>query len=572
MSVYVIIMLVFFGIKLPIAIYLIGAIALLGSYFFGREPMRKVAKVLLVAVWMCFGALAVGSIANAQDAPVVTIAGGRVAGFTKNDVNVFLGIPYAAPPLGDLRWMPPVPPKPWRSTLSAVKFANRCAQGPYLGTFASPSEEEDCLYLNVYASKKPNAAGHKKPVMVWIFGGGLVVGEADDYDGSKLAADGDTVVVTINYRLGVLGWLAHPALDKEGHPFANYGMLDQQFALKWVKQNIEAFGGDPDNVTIFGQSAGATSVVPHIISPLSAGLFQHAIAQSGGAAVIKYPLFQAGGRVGSATPLDAAEEAGKKFAVAAGCPDQGTACLRKLSVKQILATQEPYLVSETIIDGTIIPTTYKEALSSGHVNRVTFVNGNTRDEWRWAYGFFENLTGKPITSGGYPAALKGFFGDDLAEKVLPEYPLSDYSSPSLAIAAATTDAVWACSARKISSWLSGVMPTYAFEFNDETAPSYLEPTTFPLGAGHTMDIQYVLPLYHGNRGIVRELNPLQQKLSDKMVELWTHVSMAKDGALWAKYDPKLDNFLSLTLPEPEMTTGAFGKFHKCDFWESTGIY
>ena len=119
--------------------------------------MRKVAKVLLAAGWMCFGAPAVGSLANAQDAPVVKIAGGPVAGFSKNDVNVFLGIPYAAPPLGDLRWMPPVPPKPWTST--------RCAQGPYLGTFASPSEEEDCLYLNVYASKKPNAAGHKKPVM-----------------------------------------------------------------------------------------------------------------------------------------------------------------------------------------------------------------------------------------------------------------------------------------------------------------------------------------------------------------------------------------------------------------------
>src|SRR5580704_12693773 len=188
-----------------------------------------------------------------------TATGGPAQRCTVPGTAAFLGIPYAKPPVGSLRWVAPQPHAKWTSVLVANRFANTCAQIVTLGVFAGPANiNEDCLYLNVFTPNLNPSA--KLPVIFWIHGGGNVDGESNDYDGSKLAAQGHTVVVTINYRLGLLGFLAHPALDAEGHLFGNYGILDQQFALKWVKQNIAEFGGDKNNVTLGGQSAGSFDV------------------------------------------------------------------------------------------------------------------------------------------------------------------------------------------------------------------------------------------------------------------------------------------------------------------------
>ena len=217
---------------------------------------------------------------NKANGPTVSTTDGPVQGFVKNGVNTFLGIPYAAPPVGDLRWMPPQPPA-HHSKLDATEFANTCPQVTELGAFAGPSStDEDCLYLNVFTTSTKGS----KPVIVWIHGGGNVDGETNDYDASKLATGGPygtpTVVVTINYRLGLFGFLSESHLNAEGHLWGNYGILDQQAALRWVQANIANFGGDPSNVTLGGQSAGSEDTSANMISPLAAGLFHRAINQS----------------------------------------------------------------------------------------------------------------------------------------------------------------------------------------------------------------------------------------------------------------------------------------------------
>ncbi len=230
----------------------------------------------------------------------------------------------------------------------ATQFGPACAQVTTLGAFAGPANDnEDCLTLNVFTPEIGTSG--KLPVLVWIHGGGNMDGSSRDYDASRLATLGNTVVVTINYRLGLLGWLANPALDAEGHPFANYGLLDQQLALKWVKANIAAFGGDAGNVTLGGQSAGSIDTEAHVASPLATGLFQRAIFES---------------VVLDGTPLPAAQKIGADFADAAGCGKGATpevaACLRRLPVQRIMqlagteSTQGPY-ISILIADGQIVP-------------------------------------------------------------------------------------------------------------------------------------------------------------------------------------------------------------------------
>jgi para-nitrobenzyl esterase len=289
-----------------------------------------------------FGRLIVGAIlafapvvAQAGARPQVDTTNGPIQGFTTGNVAEFLGIPYAAPPVGDLRWRPPQPPAKWTEPLLTVNFGNTCVQNQ-AGNFAHPSITEDCLYLNVTTPETYAERPQSRPVLVWFYGGGLVAGETNDYDASKLAYKGVAVVVTVNYRVGALGFFAHPALDGEGHDIGNYGLMDQQFALKWVQANIAKFGGDPHNVTIFGQSGGATAVIADLVSPQAAGLFQKIINESGTHIL--------------ATPLAEAEKMGERFAQKAGCTQNVAACLRALSSAQII-TLGPPPASYYILDG-----------------------------------------------------------------------------------------------------------------------------------------------------------------------------------------------------------------------------
>ena len=375
--------------------------------------MRKTRSTMLVRFLVSGAVLAVllgsaGRQAFVQqtDGPppsrtdVVRTADGPVQGIVHSGVRQFLGIRYAAPPVGHLRWRPPQPPAPWRRTLDAVAFGNRCAQSVTLGVFAAPSFEEDCLFLNVFVPLNAGPSA-QLPVMVRIHGGGNFAGESDDYDGSKLARQGGVVVVTINYRLNLFDFFAHPAIDREGHLNNNYGLMDQQLALEWVQRNVETFGGDPHNVTIFGESGGAVDVKAHMASPLSSGLFHRGIA-----------VDVAGLDLAPTPTLEEAESLGLAFSNAVGCADQSAQCLRSLTVHQILEANRPsrgeyasggdfWVNLGVVVDGTVIPRSWDATFATGEFNRVPLINGSTLDLSRWGLGLAELASGHILTDKDY---------------------------------------------------------------------------------------------------------------------------------------------------------------------------
>jgi para-nitrobenzyl esterase len=496
---------------------------------------------------------------------VVEIDSGPVCGIDKDDVIAFLGIPYAAPPVGDLRWMPPRPPEAWTETRNCHEYGNDSLQRADLGVFARAGGDEDCLYLNVFVPRRPAFRHAKLPVMVWIHGGATLVGSGRDYNPRKLVNQGQVIVVTVNYRLGILGLFAHPDFEKEGHYSGNFGLMDQQFALDWVQRNIHAFDGDADNVTLFGESCGGNSAVAHLVSPLSRGKFQHTIIMSGGAPVLKWPAF------GAAVPLDHARSRSLEFAKTLGCRD--LAELRGRPASELLAAQGPYVAThQFLIDGDIVPIHPAKALASGDFNRVTVVVGHTTDEGTFFAGLMENNAESPFSESDYRGEMERLFGSFAAE-VLEEYSLKKYQHPAEAYAAVFTDHMFANTSTLIARWTSKWTPTYMYEFNDKTAPSYLEPTTFALGAGHTYELPYLFEGFHGGDGRPVTLNPLQEKLSAKMIEYWTSVAQAGEReAEWPRYDPEADNVLMLALPEPRVVSGYFADFHRIKFWEKAGIY
>lgn len=522
---------------------------------------------LLMIAAMAMG-VAGASPSLAQEPLAVETTSGGLVGASAGGVDSWLGIPYAAPPVGPLRWRPPQPVAAWETPMKANALPSSCAQNADLGPFARAGGSEDCLYLNVYRAEGPTQSDEKRPVFVWIHGGALQVGQAGDYDASKLARQGNAIVVTLNYRLGLFGFLAHPALDGEGHEFANYGLMDQQAALRWVKENIAAFGGDPDNVTISGESSGGNSVMAHIASPQSAGLFQHVVAMSGGGIMTRHPAF------GAPRPLEVAREVGASFARAVGCETGGAACLRSLSTKRILDAQTPYILNEFIIDGNLLPVHPADVYRAGQINQATLVNGSTRDEGRFFVALPELMTGKAMTDSDYPVWLERQYGPKLAPEVLREYPLDRYDSASEAFAAASTDSMFSCTGLAMSRALADKIPVYAYEFSDRTAPSYVSPTSFPLLAAHTYELSYVFPGFRGGSDIRPILNPMQEKLADEIVGYFANVAglAATRGNEWPRFDPQQNNFMTFALPAARMVSGRFVEAHHCAFWDQTGVY
>jgi len=520
---------------------------------------------LFAAVTLTAGLAA--PLAHAQQPLQVATPSGPIAGSTLKGIDAWLGIPFAAPPVGQLRWQPPQPVKPWTVPITATTMPGACAQNADLGVFARAGGSEDCLYLNVYRSADAARAGQKLPVFVWIHGGALQVGQGGDYDPSKLAINGKAVVVTLNYRLGLFGFFAHPALDAEGHDFANYGLMDQQAALRWVQQNIALFGGDPANVTISGESSGGNSVLAHIAAPQSAGLFQHVVAMSGGGIMARHPAF------GAPRPLNVARDIGTRFAKEVGCSSGAAACMRALPTKRILDAQKPYLLNEFIIDGKVLPVHPSDAYRTGRINRVTLVTGSTRDEGTFFIALPELATGKAITEADYPVLIESQFGKALAPKVIREYPLVNYDSPSEAFAATLTDSMFSCTGRAMQRVLSDKIPVFAYEFSDRTAPSYVDNTTFPLLAAHTYELPYVFPGFRGGGYAEVKLNPLQEKLSDRMIGYFANVARLPGGQTeWSRYNLVQDNVMTFALPDARMISGRFAHAHHCAFWDKTGTY
>jgi para-nitrobenzyl esterase len=431
----------------------------------------------------------------------------------------------------------------------ATQFAPHCPQAAT--PFGQASMSEDCLFLNVFTPR----TGGRHPVMVWIHGGALVTGASNDYNPAKLVGDGVTVV-TINYRLGALGFLAHPALADANGQSGDYGLMDQQAALRWVQRNIARFGGDPRNVTIFGESAGGLSTLAQVASPAARGLFARAIAESG-----SYNLTQAS--------LASAETAGQAFATKAGCSDQTAACLRSLPVSTILADENAGGYTPNI-NSEVLPQTLRTAFATGDFNRVPIINGTNHDEWRLFVALSE-LEGNPVTAANYQGMISATLGVPaaVAAAIAAEYPLSAYPSPAVALGAVGTDAIFACPALTIDQTVSNFVPTFAYEFNDENAPeNFLPPVSFPYGAAHASEIQYLMDL--PTAAFPGTLSAQQQQLATTMKNYWTN--FAKRGfpssfgtPFWPHWNNGTQQMQSLVPPRPQTET-TFAASHKCAFW------
>ena len=512
------------------------------------------------------GSMNTGIAGAPAGSPVIT-EDGPVRGTNVFGVLGYLGIPYAAPPVGKLRWMPPQPHGMFSGVFDANRFGNFCTQPNGTG---HTTGAEDCLTLNVFT---PTQVRAPLPVMVWIHGGGLVTGGSFFYDPSPLVTQGNLIVVTINYRLGYLGFFAHRAIDAEGHLNGNYGLMDQQFALQWVQRNIAAFGGNPDRVTVFGESAGGQSVYSNLASPTAKGLFQRAIAESGA-----YVEFQdyfdfivslaTGETVGtSAVP------SGEAIATSVGCGSQRAGCLRAVPAST-LALAEPGTVYP-FVDGTVLAQTPTAAFTSGQFNQVPVVSGGNHDEWRIFVADQYDFAGNPlVTPTHYQDATIALWGPTLGPIVYGVvYPLANYPSPGIALGASGTDGIFACPERNSVRLLAQNVTTFAYEFNDENAPDLFAPmASFPLGAYHGSEIQYLFNFnqrFTGTNPFTRQ----QQALSNSMIRYWTTFATNADPnsagqPAWSPYSSGTDQFQSLVPPTP-VVESTFDTDHKCSaFWNT----
>ena len=506
--------------------------------------------------------------APAWPAPlVVRTDKGAVRGVRASGAREFFGIPYAAPPVGALRWRAPRPAARWTGIRNANWIGPACAQTGNIATgVIATSTSEDCLYLNVYT---PVAVGRGGlPVMVWIHGGGFTGGQGAIYDGSTLATQGQVIVVTINYRLGALGSLALPGLDREGAS-GDYGLMDQQAALRWVQRNARAFGGDPPDVTEFGESAGAASVCDNMASPAAAGLFARAIAESG--CLLGAPSRQP------------AETSGATFAARLGCADTATqvACLRGKSVASILQVQSGFGWAP-VADTPVLPLSPPAAFTAGRYSHVPLLQGTNHDEGRFFVALGHDLLGRPLTAAQYDQVIRASYGASAAA-VLAAYPLSGYPSPDLAYAQVLTDSGFSCPALR-SDELAQRSGVYAYEFSDPSPPDDFNLTTltFPLGAAHSTELQYVfgrIPLLD----TVPPFSTAQLALSRQMIAYWTRFAatgspnrgLSGDSAQTA---PSWPQFSAIRPDIQELVPGAaaressaqFAAAHKCAFWAGIG--
>jgi len=511
--------------------------------------------------------------------PVVTTDDGAVRGVVVRGGYTFRGLPYAAPPTGNLRWRPPAPPADWHGVRDATQFAPGCPQQVPNPSLPPGPMSEDCLYLNVNTPGLPSDGGDHRlrrgsdqdgdgglPVIVWIHGGGLTKDAGRNYDPAKLAADG-VVAVTINYRLGALGFLAHPALaSRPGGPAGNYGLMDQQAALRWVRDNIAGFGGNPDNVTIAGESAGGLSVLAQLVSTGARGLFQKAIIESGSFAL-------------NQQPLATAEAVGEALAAAAGCPGQTAQtaqCLRNLPAKTLVASVPGDLIPG-VVDGKVLTEPIGTALAAGRFARVPVLNGTNTDEERLFVTFGLTVSGgadvlmpeHPLTAAGYQADIAAVLGVPAARAaaIAAEYPLTAYPSPDVAFSALVGDANFACPALQIDRETSPRVPTYAYEFNDAHAPELFAPTLEgPPVATHASEEQYLFDL--PNVPFPALLIAGQQALAASMRAAWANFAATGTPASattpWPAFNGSAQ-MLSLVPPQPQVETD-FAARHHCAFW------
>ncbi len=500
---------------------------------------------LLLAAALALGLLAAGCGGSAESLAQVRLDSGPISGAEEAGIWSFKGIPYAAPPVGDLRWEPPQPVTPWTEPRSCTSFGAACPQpksGEMFYLDVGPTNE-DCLYLNVWSPAR--SAKERLPVMVWIHGGSFTTGAGSmaAYGGQNLAKRG-VVVVTINYRLGPLGFLSHPALSAGSDlgVSGNYGLLDQIEALRWVQRNAAAFGGDPARVTVFGESAGAISILDLLVSPLAEGLFQAAIVESG-------IMLDLGFGVSTTGSLEEAEKAGEAYGQRLGVDPAGDAAtqLRSLTPDQLLAQAggaetllDTGLTWKPVADGVVLPDLPTRLWSEGRQTKVPLLIGSNKDEGN---AFLQGLAIPPAL---YEAYMRRIFGP-YADEALALYPVLQPEDVMPALSRMLTEVGFASTARFAAGAMSGSTTT-------PSAPSYLYeftrvPLGNPLGAFHAVEIPYVF----GNAGLFASLGKLEQAdndLSAAIMGYWARFAAGGDpngeGAPpWPPYAPATDQYLEL---------------------------
>jgi len=498
-----------------------------------------------------FAVLAIPALA--ADVPTVSLTGGQIHGSAvEKGGAVFKGIPFAEAPVGDFRWREPASVKAWTGVRDATAFGSPCAQNA--GGRMQANSNEDCLYLNVWTPHWP--ARTRKPVMVWFHGGGNYAGtaSANNFDGESLARRG-VVVVTANYRLSVFGFLAHPELTKESphHASGNYGLMDQIATLKWVRENISKLGGDPANVTIFGQSAGAVDVNVLMTSPLANGLFHKAIAESGtvtrapddatmrmtGLGAVMAP--RAGNTYSDALTLPEAEEAGVQLFP--GSVEQ----LRAMTAAELLrATAAPRMsigpANGVIVDGWVLPKPPSEVFASGQEMRVPLLIGNNSRE----------RTPPQVSPNGLKDAIQSMYGT-LAAKTVSLYAGEDpiYGAPP---AQWVVDTMYRCPVVVQLNWhASAGNAGYEYQF-DRAAPG-----REAAGATHGAEVAYVF----GNLGPAYGVP--DRDISAAMQQYWTNFAKTgnPNGAgmpKWPKYDASVQGYMEFTDSGPVPREGLRRQF------------
>ena len=488
---------------------------------------------------------------------------GWVCGVVTGNTTQWLGLPYAAPPVGSLRWQPPQPAPSWSTTYAAVQKSAAC------------TASEDCLYLNVIA---PSRSGREPlPLMLWIHGGGFVGGEGAIYDGAPLAAAGNVIYVSTNYRLGVLGFLAHEAL---GPHSGNYGLQDQQAAMRWVRRNIRAFGGDPNNVTIFGESAGGSSICHQLASPTAAGLFDKAISQSGQYnSITGVPTGLQPQDCKAILPTEEqAQAAGAIFATNVGCGNVAdvAACLRSVPASTVRSTPG---TSAPIVDGMTLARQPGQAFVSGAFNRVKTVIGVLQDE---------NLSGTPTTATDYEARVRALYGRH-ASAVLELYPLVRYDNPYIAFREVAADSNTVCPSLRTAENMSRWTTVFPYLIDDTDAPllgPFYPNANVSNGAYHAAEHALLFPgsVIVGSPPAVLDLN--QQVLSRQMMAHWTTFARTGDPTadgtpIWPHFGKNPENreprgkrvkwpVMSLQPAGNSHVTTAeqISAVHNCEFWNT----
>ena len=535
----------------------------------------KIRRYRTIAVSLSLAALALvtgvvaapAALAQPGHGLVVRTDKGLIEGKYAEGVDQFLGVPYAAPPTGGLRWAAPQPTASWPGVRPATSYGGRCAQ---LASGNGPRvDNESCLFLNVYAppGTRPGGSGpggRKLPVLVMIHGGGLTSGAGDQHDGSLIVTTDHIIVVSINYRLGPFGFLDVPGLGTDAATAnGNYGLLDQEAALRWVRRNIAAFGGDPAKVTIDGESAGGWSVCALLTSPPARGLFRGAIMQSGSCA--------------SQSPA-AARAAGLAFAKQAGCPNQAAAaaCLRAEPEQTLLAASTAYS-PEFTYGGPELPAADASAVATGNYDRVPVLMGTNHNEGRT---FSQGLTG--LTEKQADALISSEYGSR-APAILARYPWKSYPSPYTAaymIGDIWTDSgfltgIGGCPEQNLAAQFATTTRTYFYQFDDLHAPGLnRDYPGYQWGAGHAMELAYLWPSFNNGYSLYDLLTPAQLRLSRQMIRYWgafvaTGRPEVPGQPTWPRYSS--GELMSLRPGDATQTisASAFGAEHQCSFWDAS---